>query len=130
MAQLGPSSASNFEFVKKHEVYETDKWRFVIEEYRRGVDQFFLVHALCKQFSASALREAKKAWLSFRQQYPVPLYAVRNDGSESKWKHFVTLFGFRPTGIHLPCDNGVLRELYISEIIDGRKQTINKRNVD
>jgi len=108
-----------FKWIAEHVVYNTDLWRFTIDEYQRGgTDQFFLVHAQCKHCTPTALRTAKSEWSAFRKQFPAPLYAVRDDGGHRKWKHFITLFGFKPTGIHLPCNIGVVRELYISTVVN------------
>lgn len=109
------------EFVKKHIVSDNEFFTFKIEEFRDGPAQFLLVHMQFKQHTPTALKVAKREWNLLRTIVTAPLYAVRNDGDEEKWKHFVSLFGFAPTNIRVPCNNGEIRELFISTVShDGR----------
>lgn len=120
MERIGPSSGSEFDFIKTHVIRDTKELIFEIDEYRDGPKQFLLVHIVFRSFSPSILKDVLREWRAFRSIITAPLYAVRNDGGEEKWKRFVSLFGFKPTHIFLPCNNGVIRELFISVSPDGK----------
>lgn len=107
--------ASEFSFVATHTVQDNDAYCLTLNEYRRGDDQFIMTHFSVKHFSLSTLKRMKREWSVLRECVSAPLYAVCNDGDEDKWVHFVSAFGFKPTGKNISCNNGATRRLFISQ---------------
>jgi hypothetical protein len=106
---------NDYEFVIRHRIPTCPDYVFEIDEYKRpDGSQFLLAHLKFSFFAPSTLKRALFEWSCFRKCVSAPLYAVVDDGDFKKWKKFVSYFGFEPTDIHLPCNNGVIRQLFIS----------------
>jgi hypothetical protein len=101
-----------FEFVTRHAIRATDDWWFHIDEYKRGQDQFLLVHLRVKNWNLSTLKQIAREWKLFRQCVTAPLYALA-DIDDDKWERFVTRFGFRFL-CNIVCNNGEQRRLFVS----------------
>lgn len=96
----------------RHPIRSTDDWWFEIDEYRRGQDQFLLVHLRVKNWKLSALKQFAREWKVFRQCVTAPLYACA-DVDDDKWERFVSRFGFR-FFCNIVCNNGEQRRLFVS----------------
>jgi hypothetical protein len=105
---------SDFEFITRHRVYTDphERYIFEIDEYHRGEDQLLIAHLRFFSFSPSALKQALTHWTSFRSVVTSPLVCWGEDESD-KWQRFVHMFGFKPLGQSILCNNGERRELYI-----------------
>lgn len=104
------------EFVDCIEVLDYPEYVCLIDEYRNEDQQFLLCHIGFSEFSLSIFKRLLREWAAFRSVVTAPLYAIRDDGDEDKWVRFVSHLGFSPTGLILPCENGELRELFISVV--------------
>lgn len=111
-----------------HIILDYDEYWLEIEEYRRDKDQFLIAHICFEKFSPSILKRFIKEWTLFRTCVTAPLYALRDDGDEAKWLHFVSKFGFKPTGINVLCNSGDIRQLFISTVSHEHKQTDDQRH--
>lgn len=107
---------TEFKFITLHKVVDNDNYCFEIEEFKRDDQQFLLAHIFFRKFSLKVLKHGLQTWRMFRRCVTAPIYAVRSDVEEHKWREFITLFGFVPTDIHLPCNNGNIRQLFISTV--------------
>jgi hypothetical protein len=107
-----------FEFHSCHEVLWHPEYEFDIDEYRRGDEQFLLAHIYFRKFSPSILKRVLREWHIFRQCVTSPLYVHSGSagGDQDKWERFVSLLGFRPTGINIICNNGATRQLFIHTV--------------
>jgi hypothetical protein len=104
------------DFHKRHVAHDTDYCTFVLHEYRDEAGaQMLLAHLEVHRWSPSALRQIRRDWDVFRQAVRSPLFATPIEGDD-KWVRFVTLMGWRPTGQHVLCHDGIERPLYIHTI--------------
>jgi hypothetical protein len=116
---------SEWSFIGRHRVINHHLYWFDIDEYRLGDQQFLLTHLSFHKFTPSVWKRVLREWKLFREIVTAPLYAVRDDGDVDKWEHFVSRLGFKPTGILLPCNNGQIRQLYISTVDTHGRQFVN-----
>lgn len=113
---MQPSVVSAFQYIHCHEVIDHPEYVCLIDEYRHGETQFLLAHIGFSEFSPSVFKRLLREWATFRSVVTAPLYAACDDGDFQKWQRFVSHLGFKPTGVVLPCENGELRELFLSVV--------------
>lgn len=109
-------SPGDFEFVARHIVVKHPEYWCEIDEYRRGDDQLLLGHIRFIKVSPSAFKRLLKEWRLLRQCVTAPIFAVCGEGSPEVWERFVAHLGFQPFGMEVECNNGALRQLYISTV--------------
>lgn len=114
MAQTGASD--DFKFVARHEVLAYPEYDFDLEEHRRSDGSFLLAHLNFRKFTPSILKRVLREWQTFRTVVRGPIYAIRDDGSHDKWVRFITHLGFKPTDLSITCNNGAVRQLFISTV--------------
>lgn len=99
-------------FIARHSVRFIDAYHFEIDEYRRGDDQFLLVHALINNWTPSVLKQIRREWEIFRRVMPATLFAT-GQVDDKKWRKFVSMFGFQYlTTVLTEC--GEPRSLYVN----------------
>lgn len=101
----------NFEFICRHDAHRTDDYWFEIDEYKRGEDQFLLVHLQFFKWSPAVYKRLIHDWRSFRTVVTAPLFACPRVDDE-KLRKFVTKTGWRFLQ-DITCDNGETRPLFI-----------------
>jgi hypothetical protein len=102
--------------VAQHVAHDTDYCKFEIEEYRTDEGHpMLLAHLHVKQWSPSALKKIRHDWKVFRQHITAPLFATPMV-DDDKWRKFVTLMGWRPTGQMVLCRDGIERPIYIHTV--------------
>jgi hypothetical protein len=102
------------QFTQRHNILQYPEYWFQIDEYRsEDGQQVLFAHLRFDEFNKSILSRAWKEWKLFRQLTDVPVFAYSEDPSE-KFHAFVTMFGFKPTGQEIVCNNGERRRLYVS----------------
>lgn len=106
-------------FVASHVARETADYILELEEWHEGV----LVHFRVSRFSPTVLKQMKREWQLFRRAVTCPLFVIEPPGSDDKWRHFVTSFGFKPH-MHIPCTTGESCQMYIHRN-DGPEFTIH-----
>jgi hypothetical protein len=118
--EINRRGVTDFEFVTRHRVFTDpdERYIFEIDEYRRGADQLLQAHFRFFKFSPSALKSALKHWRLFRSVVTAPLVCWGEDDGDT-WKHFVSLFGFKPLHQSILCNNGARRELYTNIVPHG-----------
>ena len=75
------------------------------------------VHLDVHYWSPALLKHFKRHWPQTRQKLPPIVYA-QGVVTDAKWRRFVTMFGFRKL-IDCPCTDGLNREIFIHEALDG-----------
>lgn len=115
---------SDFKFVQYHTIRDTPDYFFDIEEFKNEEgQQFLLAHLRFNRFSPAVLKRGLHDWRLFRTCVTAPIFAVCDDGDYDKWRRFVSLFDFKPTNIDVPCNNGAVRQLFISTVSNVFKST-------
>lgn len=104
------------QFISRTRVLDYDEYVFDLDEYRDGNHQYLTAHIAFEKFSPSILRRVLREWKVFRHCVTAPLYAYRDGGDFDKWFRFVSLLGFRPTGLFITCNNGERRQLFIHSV--------------
>jgi hypothetical protein len=91
-------------------VHDGPYWLFEIEEFQGKP----IVHLTCKHMCKTALKEAGRIWSAYRREHPEDHYALQSSpGDALLFKKFALRFGWQPTGILVPLENGQQRELFI-----------------
>lgn len=112
-------AVSDFSFVKRDRAYTDPKERFIFEVdwYRDGDVCHGLCHFRFFKFSKSALKSALMRWRELRTFFvKAPLWCHAGEDDSEKWHRFIRMFGFRPTGQFILCNNGERRELFVHTV--------------
>lgn len=107
--------------VAQHVAHKDDDCTFELDEYRTDAGEpMLLAHLRVHQSTPSAFRRVQKAWADYRSKVTTPLYALPqlppNDPAYEKWVRFVQMMGWRPTGQHVGCLDGIKRPLFIHTV--------------
>jgi hypothetical protein len=114
MTVTGPQSWLEF---AHHTVIDCPEYLFDLNEYQNDQGETRLVaHITIHKFTPSIFKRIKREWVIFRQSVTAPLFAWHGPGPFDKWLRFISCLGFRPTGSHITCNNGEVRQIYISEV--------------
>lgn len=98
---------------ERYVAHSDEDCELLLDEYRDSEGrQMLLAHLTVHQWSLGALKRIARNWATFRQHITVPLFATPMVDDE-KWRKFVTLLGWRPTGQQVLCHDGIERPLYI-----------------
>jgi hypothetical protein len=97
----------------KHVVRDCPEYLVIIDEHVIDGKHLYFIHFGFRKFNKSALVTALHDWEVLRKNITVPLMAYSTN-EDDKWKAFIKLFGFRPTGVKLVDANGEPREVYLN----------------
>lgn len=105
---------ADFEFVQRHDVRRTEDYWFEIDEYRRGEDQFLLVHLQFFNWSPTVCRRVIREFKIFREHCKAPLFAC-TERPDAKWFKFISMMGYQFQQ-NIECRDGAIRPLFIHTI--------------
>ena len=104
------------EFLKRYVAHEDEDCELLLDEYRDAEGhQMLLTHLRVHNWSRETLKRFVRDWALFRTHITAPLYATPMV-DDPKWRKFVSLVGFRPTGQQVLCHDGIERPLYIHTV--------------
>lgn len=100
-----------FEFKAKHCVRDTEHYRCEIDEFVNELGQrFFQAHVDFIKFTPAIAKQFFREFEHFRQQCPIPLWAL-GAVDDDKWAKFVSRLGFH-FQMNVVCNNGAHRRLF------------------
>jgi hypothetical protein len=100
-----------FNHATLHPLSVNDDYAMHLDEYKRGQDQFLLLHLRFNRWTPSVFKRFITHWHLFRRCVSAPLFAL-GEVDDDKWEHFVTRFGFKYLQT-VQCANGEHRRLFI-----------------
>ena len=102
--------------VAQHVAHSDEDCELLLDEYRDAEGhQMLLTHLRVHNWSRGTLKRFVRDWDLFRKHITAPLYATPMV-DDPKWRKFVSLVGFRPTGQQVLCHDGIERPLYIHTV--------------
>lgn len=117
--------ASSFEFVALHDVLATEEYKVHIEQFRRGQDDFLLLHWRYFKWTPSVFKRSIAHWHALRRCVTAPLFAL-GEVDADKWQRFVTRFGFTYLQ-DVICENGESRRLFIHRLSEAPTPNVRIR---
>jgi len=97
--------------VNQWAVIDNDDAEFILEEFRHGPQQIMMVHlALKRPCTPKLLKRMLNTWNVFTKHVTCPLFTCSTH-DDAKWRHFISLFGFKPF-TEIIWSDGTRRRLY------------------
>lgn len=108
-------SQGDFSHVAYHKVFENEYAVCELEEMRRPCDGavMYFLHARLARWTPRIFRECQKNWHKFRTTVPHNIFASPQVHG-AKWERFVSSFGFVPLIEAAPCNDGIMRPIWIN----------------